>query len=415
MDKRTVKCSNNRVSNLNPLQSNNRVSNLNPLQSNNGILLALAMCAFCIGTTEFVMAGVLSDIANTFKISVSAAGWLMSGYAFAVVISAPILTAVSINLPRKPVLISLMGLFILGSLISALSPSYQILMLGRIISAFCHGAFLGIGSVVAAHSAPKNKQAHAIALMFTGLTLANVLGMPLGTTLSQYFGWRSMFWVISVLGCISLISLIILIPNNITIQKTHLKHEIIMFKNPFVWRALLITALGYGGVFTSFAYITPMMTHLAGFSENAIIGLLLLFGIGTFAGNLIGGKAADMALAPALATLLFCLSLTLFIFSVSTQNPITAIILIFLLGLFGFSVTAPMQAQIAKYAENAPTVSSAANISSFNIGIALGTYLGGVTIYLGWGYNSVNWVGGCMVLLALVIQIVNILIPIKSQ
>jgi MFS transporter, DHA1 family, inner membrane transport protein len=379
------------------------------------ILLALAISAFSIGTTEFVMAGVLPDIARTFAVSIPAAGWLMTGYAVGVSVSAPILTAMTIRMPRKHVLIGLMGLFIIGNVIAAMAPTYNILMAGRVISALCHGAFFGVGSVVAANAVSPDKRARALALMFTGLTLANVIGVPMGTLLGQNFGWRSMFWVISCLGAISMVGIIALIPYKSVMKEIKLSHELDMFKRPQVWLSLLVTAMGFGGVFASFAYVAPIMTNIAGFAESNVVWLLFLFGAGLVLGNIIGGKAGDHALVPSIYLFLIMLAAVLFIFVFTAHYKIPAAITLFLLGMLGFALVSPVQMQVVQAAKDAPTLASAANISAFNVGIATGTYLGGLTIHLGFGYTSVNWVGGILTLVGLLMQVVNIVFIAKRK
>lgn len=374
------------------------------------ILLALAVSAFCIGTAEFVMAGVLPEIARSFSVSIPVAGWLMTGYAVGVLVSAPIITAMTIRLPRKYVLVSLMGLFILGNILSAIAPSYSLLMVGRVISALCHGAFFGIGSVVAADSVSSDKRSRAIALMFTGLTFANVLGVPMGTLLGQHFGWRSMFWVISFLGTIGLVGIVALVPFQKVLAQTNLKRELAMFKRPQLWLALSVTALGFGGLFASFTYIAPIMTSVAGFAPSNLVWLLFLFGIGLVLGNMLGGKAADRALVPTIITLMVALAIILFIFVFTAHAKIPAAITFFLLGILGFAIVSPVQTQVMQEAKDAPTLASAANISSFNVGIAAGTYFGGLAINLGFGYTSANWVGGILVSLGVIIQVINIVL-----
>lgn len=371
------------------------------------ILLALAISAFAIGTTEFVMAGVLPNIAATFSVSIPAAGWLMTGYAIGVLISAPVLTALTIKLPRKHLLVGLMSLFVLGSVISALAPSYFVLMVGRITTALCHGAFFGVGSVVAADAVGVERRSRAIALMFTGLTLANIVGVPMGTLLSQYFGWRSMFWVIALLGVVGMAGVFFLVPHRKQVEKVKLRRELSMFKRPQVWCSLLVTAMGFGGVFAVFAYIAPIIIHVAGFAEGNVVWLLFLFGLGFLTGNVVGGKAGDRALVPTIYCFFVLLAIALFSFVWLAHYKIFAAIFLFILGLLGFSIVSPVQVQVMHEAKDAPTLASAANISSFNVGIALGTYLGGLAIHFGFGYISVSWVGGLLVMLGLVAQFAN--------
>lgn len=384
-------------------------------QSSFMILLALAISAFSIGTTEFVMVGVLPNIAHAFSISIPVAGWLITGYAFGVFLSAPIITAMTIRIPRKYVLIGLMGFFIIGNLIAAMAPTYEILMAGRIITSLCHGAFFGVGSVVAADAVSPERRGRAIALMFTGLTFANVVGVPMGTLLGQNFGWRSMFWVIASLGGIGMLGIIFLVPYQKVVAQVKLSRELAMFKRPQVWLSLLVTALGFGGVFASFAFVAPMMIHLAGFSDGSVVWLLFLFGAGLMLGNVIGGWAGDYALVPAICLLLTLLAVVLFVFAFTVHYQLAAAISLFLLGVVGFSIVSPVQAQVMQEAKDAPTIASASNISSFNLGIAVGTYLAGLTIHLGFSYSSPNWVGGILVALSLLVQIINIRVKAKSK
>lgn len=372
------------------------------------ILIALAVCAFAIGTAEFVMAGVLPNIAASFSVTIPVAGWLMTAYAISVALSAPLLAALTIRLPRKMALMSLMSLFILGNIISAISSSYDFLMLGRIISALCHGAFFGVGSVVAADSVAPEKKGRAIALMMTGLTLANVLGVPMGTFVGQQFGWRAMFWMVSILGFVGLIGITRLLPFQHNVTKANLKRELSVFKRQGVLLSLLITAMGFGGVFAAFAYIAPMLTVLSGFSSSSMVWLLLLFGVGLVLGNMLGGRAGDKALIPALFILLSALALVLFAFVFTIHIAVLSIITLFLLGVFGFSIVSPVQSQVMNEAADAPILASAANISFFNVGIALGTYFAGYAIHLGFSLASPNWVGGILVSLAIMFQWIKV-------
>lgn len=382
---------------------------LNHAEKSSLILLALSISSFCIGTAEFVMAGVLPEIAATFHVSIPMTGWLMTGYAAGVFISSPFLTAATMRLSRKHVLLSLMALFVLGNFVSAIAPSYSILMLGRIVSSLCHGAFFGIASIVAAESVSPDKKSRAIALMFTGLTLANVVGVPLGTFLGQHFGWRSLFWVITLLGLIAIIGLTIWLPNQKCLAKSNLQHELMAFKTPQVWLSLLVTAMGFAGVFACFGFMAPMMVHVAGFLKTSIPYLLTIFGIGLVIGNVIGGAAADRKLLPALFLFLTLLCLTLFVFVITAHQQILATITLFAVGVFGFAIVSPVQTQVIHHAKKAPTLASSVNIAAFNLGIAMGTYFAGLAIHLGFGFASPNWVGGIFVLVALLLQAINVM------
>ncbi|MEV8374025.1 MFS transporter [Kribbella sp. NPDC056861] len=370
-------------------------------------LWALAIGAFGIGTTEFVIMGLLPEVATDFGVSIPSAGLLISGYALGVVVGAPLLTALGSRISRKTVLIALMGVFVAGNLISALAPSYGVLMTGRIVAALSHGAFFGVGSVVAASLVPKAKQASAIALMFTGLTVANVFGVPGGTALGQAFGWRSTFWAVTVLGVIGLLGIVFLVPRQGVSEGPGLRSELAVFRNLQVWLALAMTALGFAGVFASFTYIAPMMTEVAGFSSGAVTWLLVLFGGGLVVGNLLGGKAADRSLMPSLYVILALLAVVLVAFVFTAHGQVPAAVTIALFGAAGFATVAPLQKRVMDKAAGAPALASAANIAAFNLGNAVGAYLGGLTIEHGLGYTAPNWVGAALATAGLAVALTS--------
>ncbi|MET8997350.1 MFS transporter [Amycolatopsis sp. NPDC004169] len=377
-------------------------------------LLALAISAFGIGTTEFVIMGLLPEVAADFGVSIPSAGLLISGYALGVVVGAPLLTALASRVPRKTVLVALMGLFIAGNVLSALAPSYGLLMTGRVVAALSHGAFFGVGSVVAASLVAPAKQASAIALMFTGLTVANVLGVPAGTALGQAFGWRSTFWVVSALGVAGAIGILALVPHQKPDPGAGLLGELAVFRRPQVWLALVMTTLGFAGVFASFTYIAPMMTEVAGFSSGAVTWLLVLFGAGLFAGNLLGGRAADRRLMPSLYVILAALALVLVAFVFTAHAKVPAAITIALFGAAGFATVPPLQARVMAKAEGAPALASAANIAAFNLGNAGGAWLGGQAIDAGLGYTASNWIGAALAAAGLAVALVSGLLDRRS-
>ncbi|OXM47586.1 MFS transporter [Amycolatopsis alba] len=370
-------------------------------------LLALAISAFGIGTTEFVIMGLLPEVASDFGVSIPSAGLLISGYALGVVVGAPLLTALASRIPRKTVLVGLMVLFIAGNVVSALAPTYGLLMTGRVIAALSHGAFFGVGAVVASSLVAPAKQASAIALMFTGLTVANVLGVPAGTALGQAFGWRSTFWAVSVLGVIGLIGILALVPVQATSESAGLRSELAVFRRLQVWLALAMTTLGFAGVFAAFTYIAPMMTEVAGFSPGAVTWLLVLFGAGLFVGNLIGGKAADRSLMPSLYVILAALAAVLVVFVFTAHAQVPAAITIAVFGAAGFATVAPLQARVMDKAEGAPALASAANIAAFNLGNAGGAWLGGKAIEGGLGYTASSWIGAALALAGLLVAVIS--------
>ncbi|MFB9909372.1 MFS transporter [Allokutzneria oryzae] len=368
-------------------------------------LLALAISAFGIGTTEFVIMGLLPEVAADFGVTIPAAGLLISGYALGVVVGAPLLTAVGSRLPRKTILVALMGLFIAGNLVSAVADSYGLLMVGRIVAALSHGAFFGVGSVVAANLVAPDRKASAIAMMFTGLTVANVLGVPMGTALGQQLGWRSTFWAVTVLGVIGLVGVITLVPRQPAQDTGGLRGELAVFRNPQVWLALAMTTLGFAGVFASFTYIAPMMTEVAGFSSGAVTWLLVLFGAGLFAGNLLGGRAADRSLMPSLYVILAALAAVLGLFVLTAHSPVPAAITIVVFGAVGFATVPPLQMRVMQKAEGAPALASAANIAAFNLGNAIGAWLGGAAIEGGLGLTAPNWIGAVLAVAGLAVAL----------
>lgn len=359
-------------------------------------LFALALGAFGIGTTEFVIVGLLPELAADFSVSVPSAGMLVTGYALGVVVGAPLMTALGSRLPRKSMLVLLMGVFIAGNLLCALAPTYSLLMAGRLVAALTHGAFFGIGSVVAANLVAPEKKASAIALMFLGLTVANVVGVPLGTLLGQSFGWRSTFWAVTAFGVVGILGIAALVPPQPQDDTGGIRSELAVFRRPQVWLALGMTTLGFGGVFASFTYLAPMMTDVAGFSSGAVAWLLVLFGVGLCAGNLIGGKVADRALMPSLYVILALLALVLAAFVLTARAPLPAAVTIAVFGAVGFATVPPLQMRVMQKAEGAPALASAANIAAFNLGNALGAWLGGLAVTHGLGYTAPNWIGAVL-------------------
>ncbi|WP_164202053.1 MFS transporter [[Micrococcus luteus] ATCC 49442] len=370
-------------------------------------LIALALGGFGIGLTEFVIMGLLPEVAADFQVSEATAGWLISGYALAVVVGALLLTAAVTRFERKPVLAVLLVLFIAGNLISAIAPDYGMMMIGRIIAALAHGAFFGIGAVVAADMVAPTKKAGAIAIMFTGLTAANVLGVPFGTMLGQAAGWRSTFWAITVIGVIALLGILALVPktgHGDTVPGS-LRTELRAFRSGQVWLSILVTILGYGGMFGAFTYIAFTLTEVSGFAASTVPWLLIVFGVGLFIGNTIGGKAADRNVDRTLVVVLSVLVVVLVGFALTAGSQVLTVASIVLMGGFGFATVPGLQMRVMKYAAGAPTLASGANIGAFNVGNALGAWLGGVTITAGLGYTSPIWAGAGITLLGLAVMI----------
>ena len=382
--------------------------------SHRAALLALAIGGFGIGLTEFVIAGLLPEVAATYAVDEAAAGWLISGYALSVAVGAIFLTAAVTRLNRKHVLVGLMVLFVVGNLLSALAPTYTVLLGGRILAALSHGAFFGIGAVVAAGLVPAHRKAGAIAMMFAGLTIANVLGVPFGTLLGQQLGWRSTFWAITVIGLVALAGMVALVPS-MRPEGADLRRELSAFGHPQVWLSLLITVLGFGGMFGAFTYIAYTLTGVSGFASSTVPWLLILFGLGLFAGNHYGGRFADRSVPKTLAVVLGALVLVLTFFALTASSPTLTVVSLVLMGLFGFATVPGLQMRIMAYAEQAPTVASGANIAAFNVGNATGAWLGGITITAGLGYTSPIWVGAALTLGALLVLGVATRMELRSR
>ena len=368
-------------------------------------LYAIGLGGVAIGLTEFAIAGLLPIISHDLHVSTAKSGVLVSGYAAAVAVGGVVLTALLAKLDRKSTLIGVMLLFALGNLISALSNSFDLMLLGRFLSGFCHGAFFGIGAVVAVNLVSKERRSTAISIMFGGITVANVLGVPFGAWIGQRFGWRAALMVIVGIGVSALLGLIGFLPKvpgaDQNSRPTPLKMELRIFRNKQVWFSLLMTVFGFGGMFGAYTYIVFTLEHVSKFAVTTVPSLLLLFGLGVFVGNFFGGKLADWKLNRALAIEMFLLTLVLSIFSLTAHNKVCAVISIFLMGLFGFAQSAALQMRVMHYAHEAPAIASGANITSFNLGNALGAWLGGWLISLNLGYASPLWGGAVITGIAL--------------
>ncbi len=364
-------------------------------------LFALAVAAFGIGTTEFVIMGLLPDVARDLGVTIPAAGMLVTGYALGVTIGAPIVAIATANMPRRTALLSLIGLFIIGNVLCALSPNYTVLMLARVVTAFCHGAFFGIGSVVAAGLVAPNRRAQAIALMFAGLTLANVLGVPFGTALGQQLGWRSTFWAVTVIGVLAAIALALWLPKKIEMQKTSLLQEFAVLKDKQVLMVLGISALASASLFSVFTYITPILEDVTGLTPHAVTLVLLVFGLGLTVGSALGGKLADWRLMPSLISFLVALAVILTVFTLTMRTPLPAVITIFIWGVLAFAIVPPLQVLVVERASAAPNLASTLNQGAFNLGNAGGAWFGGMAISAGFQLTTLPYVGVVVVVLAL--------------
>jgi DHA1 family inner membrane transport protein len=357
-------------------------------------IYALAVGSFGIGTTEFVIMGLLLQVAADLHVTVAAAGLLISGYALGVFLGAPILTLLTARWPRKQVLLALMALFIAGNIACALAPNYLLLMLARVLTSLTHGTFFGVGSIVATRLVGEDKKASAISVLFTGLTFATLIGVPAGAWLGLQFGWRSTFWAVSALGVLGLLAIAVLVPAGATESEDHAQgNSIRSILSLRVMTGLLMTVLTWAGVFAVFTYVQPMLTALAGFSDKAVSGILLLFGAGMIAGNLAGGKLADKKLVATLIGSIVSLAVVLGLMTFAMHDKTAAAIFVGLLGAAGFATVAPLQVTVLKYAGSAgQTLASSLNIGAFNLGNAIGAWAGGVVLASGPGLGAIPWV-----------------------
>lgn len=352
-------------------------------------LLALALSAFAIGTTEFVIMGLLPDVAANLHVSIPSAGWLISGYALGVAIGAPVMAMLTARLPRKRTLLLLMLIFILGNLLCATASGYSFLMLARVVTALCHGAFFGIGAVVASRLVAPERQASAVALMFTGLTLANVLGVPLGTWFGQLYGWRATFWAVSGIGLLAFIALMISLPVDKDEKPVSLMREVQALNNGKLWLSLLTTVWFSAAMFALFSYIAPMLIHITGISADGVSWTLFLMGAGLTLGNTLGGRLADRKLPLSLLLSFSLLTVFSLLFRWSSGEIFLAEITLFLWSMAAFSLVPALQINVVRYGHDAPHLVSTLNISAFNLGNALGAWLGGVVIENSAGLRGV--------------------------
>jgi MFS transporter, DHA1 family, inner membrane transport protein len=367
-------------------------------------VLALTAGAFGIGTTEFIIMGLLLQVAADMHVSVSTAGLLISGYALGVFVGAPILTLATRRMPRKAVLLALMAIFTLGNAACAIAPSYALLMAARVLTSLAHGTFFGVGSVVATGLVPENKRASAISTMFVGLTVATLLGVPFGAWFGLLLGWRAAFWAVATIGIVAFVVLALFVPGNVgsSEQPASLSEELAVLARPQVQLGLAMTVLGFAGLFTVFTYIQPILTHVTGFSEAAVSPILLVFGAGLSIGNIAGGRLADRGLLLALIGTLAGLAVVLLALAPALSSKASAVMLVGLLGAAAFATVAPLQLRVLEKAGQAgQNLASSLNIAAFNLGNALGAWVGGVTIDHGPGLAALPLVAAAITALGL--------------
>ena len=368
-------------------------------------LFALTLSAFAIGTTEFVIVGLIPTIAEQLNVSLPSAGLLVSLYALGVAIGAPVLTALTGKLPRKWLLVGLMALFTVGNLLAWQAPGYESLIVARILTGLAHGVFFSVGSTIATGLVAKEKAASAIAIMFSGLTVALVTGVPLGTWIGQVFGWRETFLVVSLLGLVAMVGSLLLVPGNLPKgAASSVREQLSVLTRKPLLLVYAKTALGYGGAFTAFTFLAPILQQVSGFSAGAVSLILLVYGVSVAVGNIWGGKLADrMGPLPALKLLFAGLAVVLLVLTFTAPHPVLAVLTVLVWGAFAFGNVPGLQVLVVKQAErhtpNAVDVASGLNIAAFNVGIALGSVVGGFVVeHLGLMHTP--WIGALIVLLA---------------
>lgn len=372
-------------------------------------LFALAIASFGIGTTEFVIMGLLPEVAADLGVSIPSAGLLITGYALGVVVGGPIIVVATARLPRKMTLVGLAAMFVVGNLFCAIAPNYGLLMAARVFTAFGHGAFFGISAVVAGTLVPRNQRAQAMALVFAGLTLANILGVPGGTALGQVAGWRSTFWAVVAIGLVSVAAIVAWVPSDRgATAPPSLVREFAVFKRLQVWLAMAISVLAAGATFACFTYIAPILQQVTGMAPHQVTWVLLLFGVGITIGNLIGGRLADWKLMPTIIVALAALILVLAQFSWTSHSFVGACVSVFTWGCVMFILIAPLQMRVIECAGDAPNLASTLNQGAFNIGNAGGAWIGGAAITLGASYDALPIVGAGLAALGLAIALISI-------
>ncbi|POO56374.1 MFS transporter [Agrobacterium rosae] len=375
-------------------------------------LFALTIAAYAIGTTEFVIVGLLPTVANDLHITLPLAGLIVSVYALGVTFGAPVITALTGGIKRKPLLLGLMALFIIGNTAAALSPSYEMLLVARVISAFAHGVFFSVGATIAADLVPENRRASAIAMMFMGLTVAIVTGVPLGTLIGQTFGWRATFWAVAALGVVALLGIAALLPGNLKkAPAASIMDQVRVLGSGRLLIVFGMTALGYGGTFVTFTFLASILQDITGFAESTVSLVLVLYGLAIAAGNLGGGRIADRDPVKALTWLFAFQALVLVVFTFTAPSAPAALVTLVALGFLSFASVPGLQLYVVQLAKRfrpgAVDVASALNIAAFNLGIAVGAWIGGMVVASPLGLGATPWVGAILVTGALGLTILS--------
>lgn len=373
-------------------------------------IFALTIAAYAIGTTEFVIVGLLPTVASDLGITLPLAGLIVSVYALGVTFGAPVLTALTGRIERKPLLLGLMALFIIGNTAAALSRSYELLLVARVLAAFAHGVFFSVGATIAADLVPEDRRASAIAMMFMGLTVAIVTGVPIGTFIGQTFGWRATFWAVAGLGVVAFAGIAALLPNTLTkAAPASLLDQVRVLGSGRLLLVFAMTALGYGGTFVAFTFLASILQDITGFSESSVSLILVLYGIAIAIGNIAGGKIANRDPVKALIGLFALQAAVLVIFSFTAVSPVLTLVTLAALGFLSFANVPGLQLYVVQLAKEhrpgAVDVASALNIAAFNLGIAAGAWLGGIVVDSPMGLGATPWVGAILVAAALLLTL----------
>lgn len=373
-------------------------------------LVALALASFALGTAEFVIAGLLPDVGHDLSVSDGTAGLLVATYAIGIIVGALVVTTALSGLPPRAALVWLVVVFVAGNLLSALGPDFGFVLVGRVLAGVTNGAFFGIGVVVAVSLVEQSRQGRAIAIMLTGLTLANVLGVPFGTFVGEHFGWRITFGVIAAIAVASMLAILLFVPHIAPAPMRSfagLRHLV----NRQTLLSMAVAAFGFGGMFAAFTYVAFTLTRVTGFSSAAVPWLLALFGVGLVIGNVLGGRLVDRALNATMVVALVGLLVVQVLFGLVASQPVAAAITLGLMGLFGFAAVPGYQHRVMRSAAAAGAIASGANVAAVNLGNALGSWIGGIVIAAGFGYTSPVWVGATATAIALILLTVAIRSP----
>lgn len=370
-------------------------------------IIALAMGGFGIGTTEFAIMGLLQEMVDDLRISIPDGGHVISAYALGVVVGAPVLAALGARLPHKHAALGLLVLFTVGNLSSYFAAEFGWLILSRFISGLPHGAYFGVAAVIAASLSAPTRRAHAIAMVMLGLSIANVIGVPFATWLGQQFGWRTMFLLVGVIGVLTLCLVARFVPRQPVRHGASIRRELGALQRPQVWMTLLIGTVGFGGFFAVYTYISPTITGESGLPGSVLPLVVALYGLGMVAGNIVGGKLADISVMGTIYWVMGAVSLTLLVFAAAVQWAPTAVLFVFLVGAIGSALIPSLQVRLLNVSPDAPSLASSLNHAALNVANALGAFLGGVVISLGWGYTAPALVGAVLAAVGLAVALIS--------